>query len=501
MSTVFEAVSYVAQPIMLLLVVAGCAFGMVCGSLPGLSASMAIVLMLPFTYEMEPVASIVLLVATYVGAACGGSISAILMRTPGTPEAVATTFDGYPMREKGFAGRALGLAVTGSSIGGIFSALMMIICAPLLAQIALKFQSAEYFALALLGLSCITSIGSKDQLKAVFSALLGVAIATVGIDSINGVSRFTFRIPFLMNGINYIPVMIGAFAIAEVYKTVQKRAKQMEENGQIVETKISVAAIKFKEVIQYWQTITRSAVIGTVIGIVPAAGGSIAALIAYGDATRSCKNPETFGSGRDEGILAPETANNAAIGGAMVPTMILGIPGSPTASVIMAAFTLHGIRTGPLLLKDQPTMLYCIFLGMVLSSLLLFLVGRLVTRQFARILKLPQPLLQTLIIMLGIVGAFALHNSYYDIIAMFVFSFIGYFFDRFKFSNSAMILGLILGGLAENNLRKQLIISSGSLLGFVVRPIALVVLLAAIYTFASPWIKRARVSRKAAGKE
>jgi len=191
LSTVFEAVSYVAQPMMLLLVVAGCAFGMVCGSLPGLSASMAIVLMLPFTYEMEPVASIVLLVATYVGAACGGSISAILMRTPGTPEAVATTFDGYPMREKGLAGRALGLAVTGSSIGGIFSALMMIICAPLLAQIALKFQSAEYFTLALLGLSCITSIGSKDQLKAVFSALLGVAIATASSEppSFSSISR------------------------------------------------------------------------------------------------------------------------------------------------------------------------------------------------------------------------------------------------------------------------------------------------------------------------
>lgn len=497
MSAVWEAIIYVFQPMVLLFVVAGCAFGMVCGSLPGLSASMAIVLMLPFTYEMEPIASIVLLVATYVGAACGGSISAILMRTPGTPEAVATTFDGYPMREKGLAGRALGLAVTGSSMGGIFSALVMLVCAPLLAQIALKFQSAEYFALALLGLSCITSIGSKDQLKAVFSALLGLLIATIGIDSINGVSRFTFRVPFLMNGINYIPVMIGAFAIAEVYKTVQKKAAAAAAGNEVIETKISVAAIKFKEVIKYWKTITRSAILGTIIGIIPAAGGSIAALIAYGDTTRSCKNPETFGTGRDEGVLAPETANNAAIGGSMVPTMILGIPGSPTASVIMAAFTLHGIRTGPLLLKEQPTMLYSIFLSLVLASLLLFLVGRLVTRQFARILKLPQPLLQTLIIMLGIVGAFALHNSYYDIIAMFVFSFIGYFFDRFKFSNSAMILGLILGRLAENNLRKQLIIGGGSAMGFITRPISLVVLIVVIYTFCSPWIKKKMAKKEA----
>lgn len=490
MSAVWESITYVAQPFQLVLVVIGCAFGMVCGALPGLSASMAIILALPFTYEMEPVASIVLLVSIYVGAACGGSISAILMKTPGTPEAVATTFDGYPMREKGLAGRALSLAVTGSSMGGIFSALVMVVAAPLLAQVALKFQSAEYFALSLIGLSCITSIGSKDQMKAVFSTLLGVLISTIGIDSVSGVTRFAFRQPFLMNGINYIPVMIGAFAVAEVYKTVQAKAEKKAGDTGVIAERISFAAVKFMEVLKYWRTITRSAIIGTVIGIVPAAGGSIAALIAYGQAVRASKTPNEFGKGCDEGVLAPETSNNAAIGGSMVPTMILGIPGSPTASIIMAAFTLHGVRTGPLLLKDQPTMLYCIFLGIVLASLLLFLVGRLVTRQFAHILKLPQPFLQTLVIMLGVVGAFALHNSYYDIVAMFVFSIIGYFFDRFKFSNSAMILGLILGQLAENNLRKQLIISNGSLIGFVTRPLALVCLLVAVYLFLSPTLKK-----------
>lgn len=493
MDAFFQTIIEMSSPTTLVLILLGTVYGMICGALPGLSSSMAVVLALPFTYAMEPVIAIIMLVAVYIGGACGGSISAILIKTPGTPEAVATTFDGYPMALKGEAGKALGLAVTASSFGGIFSAFAMIICAPLLATIALKFQSAEYFALALLGLSCITSIGSKNQLKAILSAILGVMFSTIGIDSINGIERFTFAQPFLMNGINYIPVMIGSFAIAEVYKNIEEIGHR--DNETITKTKVSLALMKMKDMLKMWNTFIKSSIIGTIIGIIPAAGGSIAALTSYGEAVRSSKTPEAFGTGIPEGIIAPESANNAAVGGSMVPTLTLGIPGSPTTAIILAAFMIHGLRPGPLLIKEQPILLNAIFITIILASLLLFVVGRFISREFARILKLPYPMLSTLITALGVIGAYSLHNSYYDLIIMFAFSFVGYFFDKFKYSNSAFILGLILGRLAENSLRKQLIINNGSMIGFVTRPIALILIIVSIVTFCKPLIDSIKKER------
>ena len=479
----------IAQPLNLILIIAGTLFGMVCGALPGVSSSMAIILLLPFTYSMNPVTAIVTLVAVYIGGAAGGSISAILLKIPGTPEAVATVFDGHPMARKGQAGKALGIAISASSFGGIFSAFCMVIAAPLLATLALKFQSAEYFMLALLGLSCITSIGGKDQLKALIAAVLGLLFSTIGIDPINGINRFVFDQPFLMNGINYIPVMIGVFAVAEVYKTLGeeygKTSSELMAHG-----KISMEIIKVAEMLRMWKTLIKSSIIGTIIGIIPAAGGSIAALVSYGEAVRSSKNPEKFGTGEPEGVAAPESANNAAVGGSMVPTMVLGIPGSPTAAVIMAAFMIHGLRPGPLLLKDQPLLLYSVFIGILLASILLLIGGRFISKEFARVLKLPYPLLGTLIIALGVVGAYALQNSFYDVIIMFVFSIIGYLFNHFKYSSSAFILGLILGGIAENSLRKQLIIGDGSWAGFVTRPISLVILIVSILAFLYPLITK-----------
>ncbi len=486
MDIMIQSVIEVMQPLNLLLVIIGTIFGMICGSLPGLSSSMAIILVLPFTYSMEPVTGILLLIAVYVGGACGGSISAILLKTPGTPEAVATTFDGYPMAMKGDAGLALGLAVSASSFGTIFSAFVMLFTAPLLAVLALKFQSAEYFALGLVGLSCITSLGAKNQLKAIVSVILGLMFATIGIDPINGAERFTFGEPFLMNGINYIAVMIGAFAVAEVYKNVEELSHR--DTSTITNAKVSLVLMKFKEMLKMWSTFLKSSVIGTIIGIIPAAGGSIASLIAYGEAVRSSKEPEEFGKGKAEGIIAPEASNNAAVGGSMVPTMVLGIPGSPTAAVIMAAFMILGLRPGPLLIRDQPLLLNSIFIGLILASILLFLGGRFVTREFARILKLPYPMLGTLIVALGVVGAYSLQNSFYDVVIMFVFGFVGYFFHKFHYSSSAFILGLILGGIIENSLRKQIVIGDGTWTGFLDRPLALFILAIAFITFMSPLV-------------
>ncbi|HCM29008.1 MAG: hypothetical protein A2Z99_01985 [Treponema sp. GWB1_62_6] len=490
MNNFIQAMGYVAHPLNFLLIIVGTLFGMICGALPGVSSSMAIILLLPFTYSMEPVTAIVTLVAVYVGGAAGGSISAILLKIPGTPEAVATTFDGHPMAQNGQAGKALGIAISASSFGGIFSAFCMVVAAPLLASLALRFQSAEYLMLALLGLSCITSIGGKDQLKAMIAAVLGLLFSTIGIDPINGVNRFVFDQPFLMNGISYIPVMIGVFAVAEVYKTIaEEYGKKKDASSDLTAAgKINMEMIKLVEMLRMWKTLVKSSIIGTIIGIIPAAGGSIAALVSYGEAVRSSKTPEKFGKGEPEGIAAPESANNAAVGGAMVPTMVLGIPGSPTAAVIMAAFMIHGLRPGPLLLKDQPILLYSVFIGLILASILLFAGGRFISREFARVLKLPYPLLGTLIIALGVVGAYALQNSFYDVLIMFAFSIVGFLFNHYKYSSSAFILGLILGGIAENSLRKQLIIGDGSWMGFVTRPISLAILLIALLGFFYPML-------------
>lgn len=494
MENILSSIIYVLEPFNIVLIVLGTAFGIICGTLPGVSSSMAIVLTLPFTYTMPPVASIVLLVAVYIGGACGGSISAILLRTPGTPEALATTFDGYPLAMRGEAGKALGLAVTASSFGGIFSAVGMVLAAPLLAVVALKFQSAEYFALALLGLSCITSLGAKNQMKAILSGLLGLLLATFGLDPMNGSERFTFDQAFLMSGISYIPVMIGSFALAEVYKNIEKiNLDQCED--MLTSQKVSLELMKVRDMVKMWAVFIKSSIIGTIIGIIPAAGGSIAALVSYGEAMKSSKNPELFGQGAPEGIIAPESANNAAVGGSMVPTLVLGIPGSPTTAVIMAAFMIQGLQPGPLLIKQQPILLYSVFFGIIFSSLLLFIIGRFITREFAHVLKLPYPMLGTLIIILGIIGAYSLKNSFYDVLLMFIFSLIGYFFDKYKYSTSALILGLILGGIMENSLRKQLIISDGSWSSFLTRPVSLVILIVTLFAFLSPvitaWRKKA----------
>lgn len=493
-AAILEACIQVFTPMNLVFVILGVLFGMVCGALPGLSSSMAIVLMLPFTYSMTPVSAIVMLVAVYVGGACGGSISAILLKTPGTPEAVATTFDGYPMAQRGEAGRALGISVSSSAVGGIISAIIMLISAPLLAVLALRFQSAEYFALGLLGLSCITSIGSKDQTKAIFSVCVGLLLATIGIDAINGAYRFTFNQVSLINGISYIPVMIGSFALTEVYKNAAEYKNRSTET--VADSrKISLETMKLKELLKMWSLLLKSSLIGTIIGVIPAAGGSIASLVSYGVAAKSSKTPEKFGTGCDEGIAAPEASNNAAIGGSLVPTMVLGIPGSPTAAIIMAAFMIHNLTPGPLLIRNQPALLNAIFLGIVIASLLLFVVGKFITREFARILKLPYPLLGTVIAALGTVGAYSLHNSFHDVILMFAFSFVGILFNKFHYSNPAMILGLILGGIVENNLRKQMILSGGSIVSFLERPLALVIILAAVLAFVSPLLQNLKAKK------
>ncbi|WP_341357465.1 tripartite tricarboxylate transporter permease [Rossellomorea sp. y25] len=478
-------------PMNLLLVFVGMLVGVFFGSLPGISSSMGIVLMLPFTYYMGILPSIMLLVALYAGSAYGGSITAILFNTPGTPESVATTFDGYPMTKNGKAGRALSLAISASAFGGIFSVLIMLFLAPPLSKVALNIQSAEYFALTVLGLTVISSIGTKSPIKAIASGLIGILIAMIGMDPIVGANRFTFGNVELMNGLEMIPIMIGAFALAEVLNQVTDKHKDLNMSN-----KVSLETIKIVELIKHKWVLLKSAVIGTVIGILPGTGGSIASIVSYGEAMRTSKNREQFGSGEEEGVVAPEAANNAAAGGAMIPTLVLGIPGSPTTAIILAALALQGLQPGPQLMTEQPLMLYCIFFSMLIASVTVFIGGRLGVKAFAAILKLPYSMLGTLIVLLSMVGSYAVGNSMFNVWVMLVFGILGYFMKKYHFSPASLVLGLVLGPMMEENFRRNLLVTEGDYLSFITKPISGIILLIAVLAMFYPMIAKALKKKK-----
>ncbi len=480
------------EPTNLLLILGGMMLGVVFGALPGISSSMGIVLMLPFTYYMDAIPSIAMLSALYAGSAYGGSITAILFNTPGTPEAVATTFDGYPMAQKGLAGKALGYAITASSFGGIFSAIVMLLLSPPLSKVALKIQSAEYFAMALLGMACISSLGSHSTIKSVISACFGVLLAMMGLDPMAGVPRFTFDSVELLNGIEFIPVMIGAFALAEVMKQIcDSDVKNFN-----IDNKVSLETVSLKEVLLYKATLIKSSVIGTLTGILPGAGGSIAAIVAYGEARRSSKHPEEFGKGTPEGVMAPESSNNAAAGGAMIPTLVLGIPGSPTSAIILAALVIQGLQPGPRLMVEQPLLLYAVFFAMFIAAVVVQIGGRYAVKLFAAILRLPYRFLGPCIVLFSIIGSYALSNDSFGIWIMLIFGVIGFCMKLYHFSPAALILGMVLGNLMEDNFRRQILVSNDPTT-FFTRPISLILLVLTALTLFYPMIKTWLKQRKA----
>lgn len=478
----------------ILFLIVGTAWGMMAGAIPGISASLAVILILPFTYSMSSIQSIVVLVAVYIGGMCGGSVSAILLRTPGTPTAVCTVFDGYPMAQKGQAGKALGLSITASAVGGIFSGIVMVLAAPLLSKVAMKFQSAEFFALGLLGLSCTASMATKNWKKALVSACLGVLISTIGLDYMSGAERFTFGKNWLADGIDFVPVMIGAYAFAEVYRQILAR-----NNGKEGQEKSSgnMELIGLGHIIKNWVCYLKSSIIGTVVGIIPAAGGSIASFISYGEAVRSSKHPETFGEGEELGIVASEAANNAAVGGSLVPTICLGIPGGTVTAIMLSAFTMHGLVAGPTLILNQPDLLYSILWAIIFASLLLYVIGKVIAKQFAKIADLEYCMVGTMMLLLGIVGAYTLKGSVRDVGIMLAFSLIGLLMEHFGYSIPTMILGLVLGPICEKGFRKEFIITHGDWTVFFTRPLCCLIIIVSVISFVMPFIRTARAEKKA----
>jgi len=491
MENLVHGLAILTDPFSLFVILAGTLGGVMIGALPGLSSTMAVALLLPFTVTMDVIPAIAMLSALYCAGTYGGAITAILINSPGTPAACATSFDGYPMAEQGQAGRALGIAVWSSFVGGTFSVFALLLAAPALARLAYNFGAPEYFALALFGLSMLAAISGESSVKNLIGGAFGLLIATVGIDFTTGVERFTFGSPHLMDGIDFIPVMIGIFGISEL----------LTQSGLLdrVYTRVAAEAVKLPsraDLRKVWKTMARSSFIGTFIGVLPAEGGTVASMIGYNEAKRWSKEPEKFGHGAIEGVVGPETANNAATGGAMVPTLALGIPGSATTAVIMGALMVHGLRPGPHLFIEQPHFLYAIFTAMLVANFLFLGIGAVGAKLFARITLIPNTFLWPAVFVLAMVGSYSLEQDVTDIYIMLVFGLIGYIGRRHGFSPAPVIMGLVLGEMVENTLKQSLIIFDHNWLMFLQRPIVVVFFLLTILGLFSPLLFKMFQKRK-----
>ena len=457
------------DPYTFLMVVFAIIVGTIFGALPGVSATMAVALGLPFTYSMQPVPAIVFLVAVYCSSITGGSITAILFKIPGVPSSAPTTFDGYPMAQRGEAGKALGIALGSSAIGGLVSALAMLTLSPQLTQAALSFSPADIFAVTFMGLSILTCLDSKNILRTLISGLLGLLLACVGQDPMYAVQRLTFGSSELIAGLEMIPVLIGIFAVTEVLKQTTKRDKLSADEGNAsVNTKMP----SFREWWGIKWLLARCSVIGTIIGILPGAGATIASFLCYSSETKLSKYPEKFGTGIIDGIAASETANNAATGGAMVPLLSLGIPGGNAAAVMMSALVLKGVQLGPLLLVNQPQYLSATFASMVVTNILMVIVAIGIAKVFAQILAVPYSYLGPIIIMLAIIGSYATNMSIADVKIMAVAGVIGLIISACHFNSAALILGLVLGVICEGNFSRAYTISRANLVNMFARPVA-----------------------------
>lgn len=490
------AVAYMLHyPFTFLLILLGMVWGIGFGALPGLTGVVAVALLIPFTFLIGPTEGLLLLGSVYVGSTFGGSISAILFNTPGSPEAACTSLDGYPMARQGKAGRALGIALSSSAIGGIFGSVVLMLMAPPLARAALSFGPAEYFALAVLGITAIAAIGTTSVVKALIAGLLGLAIATVGMDPLTGSARYTFGSGMLLSGVSFIPAIIGMFALTEVMTRFSERSSV---SGTAM--KVSTSFPKVREVIALKWTLLRSSVLGTLIGILPGVGATTASFISYSEAVRWSKTPERFGKGAPEGIAAPEAANNGAVGGSMVPLLALGIPGSATTAIMIGGLTIHGIVPGPMLLVQNQELVYTVMIAMFLSNFVMILVGMKASRYIAKVLEAPYSLVGPAIVVLCVSGVYALRNNVMDLVVMLVFGAFGFLLRKLGYPVAPLIIGLVLGPIAEVNLRRALLLNDLDVLAVVSRPIAgaLLALSAAsvIYGFYSQYKRHTRRRRE-----
>ena len=479
--------SVAVSPLNLLYCFTGVVFGIIVGALPGLGPSAGIAILLPFTFGMKPTAGIIMLAGIYYGCMYGGSISSILINTPGDSAAVMTTVDGHPMARKGLAGKALGMAGFASFIGGSISVVIFMFLAPVLADYALLFGPTEYTALMIMALTIIGGLTGKSPAKGLISALLGLFISIIGLDLVQGVPRFTMGLWELYGGIDFIPVAMGLFGIAEILTVDPSERNVNVERSQIGWKKLLPSKRDWKEC---WATILRGTGIGFFVGMLPGAGATIASFISYGVAKKISVRGSKFGEGEIEGVAAPESANNASSIGAMVPMLTLGVPGSGATAVMMGALVMFNMTPGPMLFVNNKDFVWGLIGSMYIGNLILIALAIIAVPLFVKVLDIPRPTLNALIMAFILMGAYCLHNSMFEVGLTVFFGVVGFFMKKFEYPTAPMVLSLVLGYLLENGLRQSLIISNGSLSVFFEKPLPAILLLLSLVSLIVPMLKK-----------
>ena len=464
----------------------GVFFGQIIGVLPGIGAPTAIALLLPLTFKANPTSALIMFAGIYYGVAYGGTITSVLINVPGESSTVMTCLDGYQMALKGRAGPALSVAAIGSWIAGTASVVLLMAFAPALAKFALRFGPSEYFALAAMAFGLLTVFGGEHPVKIIISTLIGLMIATIGLDVVSGLPRFTFGVPQLLGGFDFIVVICGIFGVAEIFNSLEE-----PEEGELIKSKL-----RLRDVFLTWEdwvasrwAIVRGGIIGFFTGMIPAGGITTASFLAYLAEKRVSKHPERFGHGAIEGVAAPESANNAASISGFAPLLALGIPGSPTTAVMLAGFMMWGIRPGPLLFQQKPDMVWGLISSLYIGNLILLFMNIFMIPAFVMILRLPYTILMGFIVVFASVGAFSVNNNLFDVWMMLGFGVLGYIMKKLDYPIVPLVLAMVLGRMAEDSLRRALTISGGSLSIFFTRPISALFLGAAILAYLTPVIR------------
>lgn len=500
MEYLLPALGNIFEPEAIFILFVGTIAGLIVGSLPGLSSTMGVALAIPLTFGMDPKMGLMLLGAVYCSSVYGGSLTAILIRTPGTDASIATTFDGFPLTQQGLAGKAIGISTISSLVGGIISAMALLCIAPFLAKMALKFGPSEYFLVGLFGLSVIISVSSGSYLKGLMTGAFGLLIATTGMDNFTGFPRFIFNNDSLLDGIPILPALIGLFSLSQAIKISVSDTTSIIDNPENLKFTDRILPEK-EDMKRTWKTMLRSSIIGVIVGIMPGAGTGIAAFLSYNEAKRASKNPESFGKGNIEGVAAPEAANNAVTGGSLVPALTLGIPGNAVTAVFIGGLTIQGLIPGPNLFTKYGEITYTLLLSLFVANIMFAIIGLAFAKQFVKIVKTPTKVLAPIICVLSIIGAYSIRNNFLDVWLLFGFGILGYFMERFEFSPTPIVLALILGPMVEAEFRRTLTLFQGSLVPVLFRPISLFIIVLIIISVVFPLVRELRRERQLASEK
>ncbi len=501
-SLLFESYGAVfANLQVILMTLVGAAGGILLGAIPGMTATMGVALLIPFSFGMDLIPSIGLLLGIYCGGMYGGSISAILIHAPGTPAAAATLLDGYPMCQKGQAGRALSIAMFSSFCGGVIGALIMTFLSPTIAKMAMSFGPGVMFMLAVFGLSVIIAISGKSVAKGLVSAFFGMLLCTVGLDPTNGIPRFiTYKQTGLLEGFQFIPTLIGLFAVAEVFGGVE-RIINGEDKQEKSKEKITNVLPSRSDVKTIWKNILSGGLIGTFIGAIPGAGGDIAVFVSYGASKSASKHPEQYGTGIPQGVAATESANNGCSGGAMIPLLSLGVPGDSVTAILLGAFIMKGIQPGPMMYVTELPTVYRVFAALMLANLAMLLIGCLGVRFFAKIVSVEKKLLLPIILIVSLLGSYSINKNVFDVGVTVAFGFIGWLMNKYEFPLSPILLALILGPMCEKNFVRFMNIQKGNFAAIFTSPIAVTFIVLAVGSLIFSIYNQSKINKRTASNQ